>query len=96
MIWQFWSTIPQYYLSNSRKRKFVRFAEHDIGTQSDGPHEDIPIYKAIKHGQHNDDSKVNDIAMIYLERDVEFSGEFLWGKFVSIKHHECVFGNHKT
>lgn len=56
-------------------RTFVRLAEHDIGTQSDGTHEDILISKTVKHGQYNEESKVNDIAMIYLERHVEFSGE---------------------
>lgn len=53
-------------------------AEHDIGTQSDGPHANILIRKSVKHGQYNVDSKVHDIAIVYLDQDVEFSGKFGW------------------
>lgn len=55
-------------------RKFARLGEHDLRTEDDGPHRDIPIARAIAHERHDPVWKLNDIAMLHLERDVEFSG----------------------
>lgn len=55
--------------------KFVRLGEHDLGTD-DGTHQDIPIARAVPHEKYDTVNYFNDIAMLYLERDVEFSGEF--------------------
>lgn len=49
--------------------------EYDKRTESDGPHQDIKIADYETHSDHDDFIKINDIAMIYLEHDVEFTGE---------------------
>lgn len=56
--------------------KFVRLGEHDLRTTKDGQHQDIPISRAVPHNEYDTVMYSNDIAMLYLERDVEFSGEF--------------------
>lgn len=50
--------------------------EHDKRTESDGPHQDIQIMDFETHDDYDNFVKINDIAMIYLERDAEFTGEF--------------------
>lgn len=56
-------------------RKFVRLGEHDLRTTDDGPHQNIPIVRSVKHPQQYSYYKLNDIAVLHLELDVEFSGE---------------------
>lgn len=49
--------------------------EYDKRTESDGPHQDITIADFETHSDHDNFIKINDIAMIYLEHDAEFTGE---------------------
>ena len=48
--------------------------EHEIDKIADGFHEDIAIEYFESHKAFDDYLWINDIAMIYLERDVEFTG----------------------
>lgn len=54
---------------------FVRLGEHDIGSNSDGPVQDIDIIKAEPHAYYNDKEITNDIAILYLARDADLSSE---------------------
>lgn len=58
------------------KRIFVRLGEHDLRTTEDAPHKDIVIHRSVPHKEFDPELKLNDIAIIYLSRDVEFSGEY--------------------
>lgn len=59
-------------------RYFVRFCEHDLNRTDDGIHQDIVVAHAVKHEQHEPNLKFNDIGIIHLERDVEFSGKTIF------------------
>lgn len=50
--------------------------EHDR-SDDDGQHQDINVVRADPHDSFNSRLMINDIAIIYLERDVEFTGIFL-------------------
>lgn len=52
----------------------MRLGEHDLTTTDDGPHEDIKITHVEKHSEYS--ARINDIAIIYLEHDVTFTGNF--------------------
>lgn len=52
----------------------VRLGENDLRTTRDGPHKDVFVAKFEKHAQFNERLMINDIAMVYLDRDVEFTG----------------------
>lgn len=54
---------------------FARLGEWDYNTDSDGPHQDIKIADHEVHEAYNTTIKIHDIAIIYLERDVDFTGE---------------------
>lgn len=56
-------------------RSFVRLGEHDLRTD-DGHHQDIRVARIVVHENFDPFIKSNDIAILQLERDVEFSGEF--------------------
>lgn len=56
-------------------RLFVRLGEYDTRTENDGQHEDIDVALAVKHEQFNDKLIINDIAMVYLVRQVVFNGK---------------------
>lgn len=69
------------YILESR-RNVVRLGEHEIGSRKYGPHEDVTILRFITHKDFDHFLWINDIGMIHLERDVEFTG-FNWKeKFV--------------
>lgn len=55
-------------------RHFVRLGEHDFKRTDDGIHQDILVSHAIKHEQHEPNLKFNDIGIIHLTHDIEFSG----------------------
>lgn len=48
--------------------------EFEIGTTSDGQHEDVGIARIHQHEKWNKDLMINDIAIVLLERDVQFNG----------------------
>lgn len=50
-------------------------AEHDLTTTEDGPHLDVDVAYVDDHEQYDADLDINDIAMVYLENDVEFTGK---------------------
>lgn len=56
------------------QRNVVRLGEHKIGSTIYGPHKDIAIALILSHDNFDGVLWINDIAMIYLERDVEFTG----------------------
>lgn len=54
---------------------FVRLGEYDISTTKDGKHIDSDIVGAKKHEQYIKNTGINDIAILYLKKDVKFNGE---------------------
>ncbi|XP_051861751.1 venom serine protease Bi-VSP-like isoform X3 [Drosophila albomicans] len=52
---------------------FVRLREHDLSTDTDTTHMDINIVKNVSHSNYNKTDGRCDIAMLYLERNVEFT-----------------------
>lgn len=57
-------------------RKFARLGEHDIRTTSDGMHDDVIIVRSEPHAEYDQTTKIHDIAILYLEREIEFTGTF--------------------
>lgn len=55
-------------------RNIVRLGEHELGTTKDGIHQDIPVVRVKQHKSFNSYLMTDDIAIVYLERDVEFTG----------------------
>lgn len=53
----------------------MRLGEYDTRTTTDGPHEDVRISKVQSHKDFDPDLYLNDIAIISLERNVEFNGK---------------------
>lgn len=58
------------------ERTAVRLGEYDISTTEDGKHETIRVDHAIKHKQFRLGAGINDIALVFLVDDVEFTGKF--------------------
>lgn len=56
-------------------RTIVRLGEHDTTTESDGLHQDLKVEKFFMHRHYDSFDKLNDIAILSLERDVEFTGK---------------------
>lgn len=56
-------------------RTTVRLGEHDLSTD-DNIHIDVPIVKVSSHAQYDKKDGHNDIAMLYLEREIEFTRKF--------------------
>lgn len=54
----------------------MRLGEHDLGSESDTYTVDIPVVKVAKYPQYTTKDGHNDLAILYLERDVDFSGTF--------------------
>ncbi|XP_037048485.1 venom protease-like [Bradysia coprophila] len=52
---------------------FARLGEHDISSTTDGVVEDVNVIRAERHPEYNRHDKTNDIAIIYLERDVNMT-----------------------
>ncbi|KAH8365737.1 hypothetical protein KR093_003858, partial [Drosophila rubida] len=52
---------------------FVRLGEHDLSTDTEARHVDINIVKTASHPEYNRRNGRSDIAMLYLERNVEFT-----------------------
>lgn len=49
--------------------------EHDISSTTDGAVEDIKVIRSERHPNYNKRDGTNDIAILYLERDVAFTSE---------------------
>lgn len=52
---------------------FVRLGEHDLTTDTETKHVDIPVVRVEKHPDYNTKNGHSDIAILYLERNVEFT-----------------------
>lgn len=62
----------------------VRLGEHDTTTEEDGKHIDVPIARAEKHANYTILTRINDIAVILLAQDVEFTGKLEFDSFQSL------------
>lgn len=52
----------------------VRLGEYDLSTKSTVT-EDIGIKRFVSHPEYNSELQLNDIAIVHLVRDVEFTGK---------------------
>lgn len=53
----------------------VRLGEHDFTVKKDGKRQEIRIELAEPHEEHDDNLKLNDIAVLHLYYDVKFDGK---------------------
>lgn len=53
----------------------VRLGEYDTSTTSDGVHQDVSIDHVVKHEKYDDLHLINDIAIIHLAHDIDFTGK---------------------
>lgn len=53
----------------------VRLGEHDLSTPNEARHEDVRVTRAEPHSGYDKNLSINDIAMLYLARDVKFTGK---------------------
>ncbi|KAH8380185.1 hypothetical protein KR009_009368 [Drosophila setifemur] len=53
--------------------QFVRLGEHDLSTDTETKHVDINVARYVSHAEYNRRNGRSDIAILYLERNVEFS-----------------------
>lgn len=74
----------------SSKLHHVRLGEYDTRTTDDGPHLDVLISKVQSHEDFEPDLFLNDIAILTLERSVEFNGKFLYYFFPLYCLHSAV------
>lgn len=51
----------------------MRLNEYDTRTDKDTKHEDVKIARTAPHKDY--DGLINDITIVYLERDIKFTGE---------------------
>lgn len=56
-------------------RTTVRLGEHDLGSESEVNTVEIPVVKVAKYPQYTTKDGHNDLAILYLDRDVDFSGK---------------------
>lgn len=63
--------------------QIFRLGEHNISTNQDGQHFDFTIGRFLVHENFNQTTEINDIAMVYLPRNVEFTGELKFDLFAS-------------
>lgn len=65
-------------------KQIVRLGEYDILTNTDGQHIDIPVDHVQVHENYNSNiTEINDIAIVYLARDVKFTGELKFDFYYS-------------
>lgn len=57
-------------------RSFVRLGVFEISSNNDQRVQDIKVIRSEQHPDYNEQTKMNDIAILYLERDVKFTGKF--------------------
>lgn len=59
---------------SNQRRNMVRLGEYDL-SKNDTLTEDIKIHHFVAHPQYSEELQLNDIAIVHLERDVNFTGE---------------------
>ncbi|XP_001353033.3 venom serine protease Bi-VSP isoform X1 [Drosophila pseudoobscura] len=52
---------------------FVRLGEHDLSTDTETRHVDINVIRYVSHPEYNRQNGRSDIAILYLERNVQFT-----------------------
>lgn len=53
----------------------MRLGEHDISSTTDGVVQDVKVIRTEKHPSYNRRDGTNDLAILYLERDVDINCE---------------------
>lgn len=53
----------------------MRLGEHDL-TERDGRHEDVRVIRGVAHESYSKALGINDIAVVYLVREVKYNGTF--------------------
>lgn len=53
----------------------MRLGEYDLTTENDGIHADVGIVDVEVHEDYDDRIFMNDLAILYLEKDVKFNGK---------------------
>uniref|UniRef100_A0A0A1WQS9 CLIP domain-containing serine protease n=1 Tax=Zeugodacus cucurbitae TaxID=28588 RepID=A0A0A1WQS9_ZEUCU len=56
-----------------RDLSFVRLGEHDLSTETETKHVDIDVVKSVRHPNFGAQDRRYDIAVLYLEKNVEFT-----------------------
>lgn len=70
-VWSIFGILTSAFLNFSSS--FVRVGEYDLSSNSDANHVDIKIANFKRHENYNPKTKVRDIAVLTLEKDIEFS-----------------------
>lgn len=55
----------------------VRLGEHDLKTENDGRHEDVRVTHGDAHRDYDKVLGINDIAIVYLAKDVKYNGKLI-------------------
>lgn len=71
------------------KRTAVRLGEYDISTTEDGKHGTIRVDHAIAHKKFHRGVGINDIALVFLVEDVEFTGKFIHFSIRQLTCYSC-------
>ncbi|XP_067648125.1 ovochymase-2-like [Eurosta solidaginis] len=58
-----------------RDLSFVRLGEYDLSTETETKHVDIDVVKSARHPDFGERDRRYDIAILYLEKNVEFTGK---------------------
>lgn len=56
-------------------RSTVRLGAFDINLKNDDKIQDVKVQRFIRHPDYNETNRLNDLAILQLERDVEFTGK---------------------
>lgn len=59
----------------ANERILVRLGEYDTSTTTDGDHLDVSIDHVARHEKYDDFKMINDVAIIHLAHDVDFTGK---------------------
>lgn len=67
------------------ERILVRLGEYDMSRTTDGTHEDVSVDHVVKHDTFDFVNMINDIALIHLVHDVDFTGKtFYFSKILKV------------
>lgn len=58
-----------------KRSDIVRLGEHDIATEDDGATDDVEIAHVVPHPEYDSELQLNDIAIVHLKHDIEFTGK---------------------
>lgn len=60
----------------------VRLGAHDFTASDDENHEDVRVSSYVAHTQFDKSLMINDIAILHLNRDVQFNGKLYFSSFL--------------